>query len=227
MSKESDTSPASASYFALQEAQVLLEARRPRAAAALFDSIARWRVPGEQSGYIARHRIWSLTHAATAYAAAGDTAQLASLADTLRRLGPYSSLGRDRRLHHYVHGLLLVARGDDAAAIPALRASIVSPTTGYTRASYELARALLRQGRPADAVAVLQPTFRGGLEASNLYITRSELHALLAQAWDAAGRADSAATHYSALVAAWRRADPHLRDQVMAARQRLAALSAR
>ena len=49
---------------------------------------------------------------------------------------------------------------------------------------------------------------RGEIDASNLYITRTDLHELLAQAFDAAGHRDSAAAHYKAVLTAWRRADP-------------------
>src|SRR4029453_7648415 len=81
---------------------------------------------------------------------------------------------------------------------------------GYTRASYELARALVRVGRPADAVSVLQPALRGSIESSNLYVPRTEVHELLAEAWDAANGRDSAAANYRVVANAWKRADPAL-----------------
>jgi hypothetical protein len=68
---------------------------------------------------------------------------------------------------------------------------------------------------------VLQSALRGPLEASNLYVTRTELHELLARAWEASGRPDSAAAHYRAVVAAWRQADPEFRARREAARARL------
>jgi hypothetical protein len=72
---------------------------------------------------------------------------------------------------------------------------------------------------------VLQPALRGTLEASNLYLNRTEIHELLAQAWDAAGVHDSAAAHYAWVAKAWSAADPPLAPRVQAARTRLAALS--
>ena len=78
--------------------------------------------------------------------------------------------------------------------------------------------------RPRDAVAILQPALRGAIDASNLYVTRTELHELLAQAWDAAGNLDSAAVHYAWIAKAWRAADPALAPRLNAARTRLAAL---
>jgi hypothetical protein len=57
-------------------------------------------------------------------------------------------------------------------------------------------------------VATLQSSLRGEIDASNLYITRTDLHELLAQAFDAAAQPDSAAAHYRAVLNAWKRADP-------------------
>ena len=68
-----------------------------------------------------------------------------------------SGYGRDRRLHHYVRGLLLAARGDDSGAISELTSAVYSLTVGFTRVNYVLARVYLHAHRPRDAVAVLQP----------------------------------------------------------------------
>ena len=145
---------------------------------------------------------------------------LARLADAVQSLGLQSGLGRDRRLHHYVSGLLLVARGDDQGAALEFSRAMLSRNFGYTRTNFELARTLIRLGRPADAVAVLQPALRGGMEATNLYVSRTELHELLGQAWDAAGRPDSALAHYRVVVDAWRNADAALQPrQQQAVRQ--------
>ena len=59
-------------------------------------------------------------------------------------------------------------------------------------------------------MAVVRSALRGEIDASNLYITRTELHELLAQAFAAAGEVDSAAAHYRAVADAWARADPTL-----------------
>jgi predicted Zn-dependent protease len=139
-------------------------------------------------------------------------------------LSAQSGYGRDRRLHHYVRGLLLASRGDDAGAIAELKASIYSVNLGYTRANYELAQIYLRDKRPRDAIAILQPVLRGTLEASNLYLNRADVHELLAQAWDAAGVRDSAAAHLAWLVRAWANADPWLAGRANAARLKLATL---
>jgi len=212
--------PGSVSTMVALEAQILLEVGRARASAALFDSIARGRDQLESGPVAARRMVWNLTHSATARSAAGDTAALARLADSMQSLGAASGLGRDVRLHHYVRGLMHVARHDDAGAVSEFSQAMLSPTFGYTRASYELARALVRVGRPADAVSVLQPALRGSIESSNLYVTRTELHELLAEAWDAANGRDSAAANYRVVANAWKRADPALQARRAQAERR-------
>ncbi len=202
--------PGSASTLAALEAQILLEIGRPRAAAALFDSISRGRDELESGPTAARRMTWYLTHSATARFAAGDTAAVARIVDSVRALGAVSGFGRDLRLHHYVRGLMQVARHDDDGAVSEFRQAMLSPTFGYTRTNYELARALMRLGRPAGAIPVLQPALRGSIESSNLYVTHTELHELLAQAWDAANGRDSARAHYRFVASAWKRADPML-----------------
>jgi predicted Zn-dependent protease len=172
----------------------------------------------------ARNKAWTLTHVATARAAAGDTSRLRSLADTIQSLGALTGRGRDRRLHHHVRGLLWLARGQPNEAMAELQRAVYSPTLGYTRTNLELAKLYLRLDRPRDAVAILQPALRGSLEASNMYVTRTELHELLASAHDRAGARDSAATHYAAVVHAWRNAEPRFRARWKRASDRHDAL---
>jgi len=81
------------------EAQVLHEMGRYRAAAALFDSASQWVMGYESPSQIAHARAWSLAHEAGSLAAAGDTAALPALIDTIRVVGARSGLERDRRLH--------------------------------------------------------------------------------------------------------------------------------
>jgi tetratricopeptide (TPR) repeat protein len=219
--------PGSAPSLAALEAQILLELGRPRAAAALFDSIARGREQLDSKHTAARRAAWTLTHVASARAAALDTVALDRLADGIQSLGTLSGYGRDRRLHHHVRGLLLAARGDGEGAVAEFRQSIFSWNYGYTRTNLELARTLMRLGRAAEAVAVLQPALRGSVEASNLYVTRTELHELLAESWDAANGRDSAVAHYRVVARAWNRADPHLQPRRARAEARAAELAYR
>ena len=200
-------------------AQSLFDAGRYREAAALFDSSANWHAPEESESWSARERAWSLAHAARSLAAAGDTGLLGARADTLEVVGARSSSGRDRKLASYVRGLLLLARRDLPNAEVAFRQSIYSMPAGYSRENYDLARTLLLLRKPREAVAVLQPVMRGKLDASNYYVTQTEIHELLAQAWDAAGQRDSASVHYAWVARAWERGDPPYAARATAARR--------
>jgi len=163
--------------------------------------------PGLSPGMTARYHAWRGTLAGMAIAAAGDTAALRRMADTVAYWGERSIYGRDRRAHHYLQGLLFTASARDGDAIREFQSAIYSPTLGFTRVNLELGRALMRQNRAREAVAVVAPALRGEVDASNLYVTRTELHELLAQAYDRAGARDSAAAHYRAVVRAWGNAD--------------------
>ena len=212
----------------LQQATSLFEMGRYREAAAAYRAWDAHIVRDSTlPGLYAKQHGWLLTHIATCLAAAGDTAPLAALAESVAAVGARSAFGRDPRLHHYVRGLLWRARGDLPHAVAEFRASIWSWTEGYTRENYELARALLELGRPAEAIYPLQAALRGDLQSSNLYITRTELHELLARVFEAAGQRDSAAAHYRAVASAWAHADPIVAARAEHARRAAAALEAR
>ena len=203
-----------AELAALQEAQVLRELGRYRESAALFDSISRFTVAGADSAAIQSGRVWSLTHEAGALAAGGDTAGLDALADTIEVYGSGSNLARDSRIHHHVRGLLLAARGADSLAVTEFQRAVFSVTGGYTRTNVEMAKSLLRLGRYAEAVSILEPATRGSLEASNLYVTYPEIRLLLAQAYAGAGERARAERELDWVRRAWVRADPLLRPQL-------------
>ena len=194
-SEPGDT-PKSAALSASMEAQVLLEGGKPSAAAALFDSIAAWGLKEQPADSRMAIRVWNLTQAATALAAAGDRAALIALADSVAVLGERAYTERDRRLHHHVRGLEAMARDDVAAAVDHFQRAMYSPTIGYNRTNYELAKAYLRQNKPREAINVLRPSARGiVLEAANFHLTLADVHGLLAQAFAAAGESDSARVH--------------------------------
>jgi tetratricopeptide (TPR) repeat protein len=193
---------------------MLLETGRADAAAALFDTVYHSIADVGRPSRSASDRAWVLTLRASALAAAGDTALLAPLADTIQALGAQSGYGRDPLLHHHIRGLLLVARGDPAGAEHEFRAAIFSPTAGYTRTNLELARVLIELDRPAEAVPLLQAALRAPLDGPELYVTRTEIHRMLALAFHAAGAGDSAKKHYRIALDAWDHADPILQPQV-------------
>jgi predicted Zn-dependent protease len=148
-----------------------------------------------------------LTLAGTALAAAGDTAAVRRLADSAEVIGAGSNWGRDPRLHHFLRGLLLKRQARHAEAVEAFRRALFSTTDGFTRINLEMAHSLTVTGRPTEAIAILQPALRGGVDGSNSYVTHTELHEALGQAFELAGQTDSARVHYRAVERAWRRAD--------------------
>jgi len=189
-----------------------------RAAAAVFDTMRlHWVLSDTSTGQVARQHTWMLTHEITALDAAGDTARLASFADTLDRVGARSGYARDQRMHHYARGLLWDARGRLPEAVAEYRRALTSPTFGYTRINYRLAQDLIATGRPREALPLLGAALRGGLESSNLYITHTELHELLGRAFEAAGMRDSAAVQYRWVATAWRDGDAPFRARARAA----------
>ena len=193
---------------------VALERGQPREAARLFLALAdgyRTRTMG--IGSRSRGLSWHLTLAGTALAAAGDSAALRPLADSVERVGASSSFGRDHNLHFFLRGLLLQLQNRHADAVDAFRRSIFSTSDGYTRINLELARSLNVLGRHTEAIPILQAALRGGVDGSNTYVTHTELHEALAQTFDAAGQRDSAAVHYTAVEKAWRRADPEFAER--------------
>lgn len=198
--------PSEAAGVMRHEGQVLLEMGDPGGALARFDSASRLRPPNPFVDM--PPPIWVRVQMADASAALGDTAALARLANDVQAAGARSAWAGDQRAHHYVRGLLWLARGDDRQAAASFRRALESRTFGYTRINMELARVLLRQGRAREAVELLEAALRGSLEASNLYVTRTELHALLARAWTAAGEPERARPHVRAVDAAWSAADP-------------------
>jgi Tfp pilus assembly protein PilF len=152
----------------------------------------------------------------------GDTLFAKALVDSIEAEGSRSSYSRDIELHHFIRGQLLAKRGDQVGAVQQYRQALVSPTMGYTRINYELAKSLMSLGRPREAVPLMQAALRGGLEGSDLYLTRTEAHDVLAHAFEQAGQRDSAAAHFRVVERAWRKADPMLKQRYDYARARAA-----
>jgi DNA-binding SARP family transcriptional activator len=220
------TPPGSAPTSAYLEAQVLFDRGQYQASAALFDSIANSTFGFEDPSALARNRVWAWTHMADALAATGDTIRLSVLADSVHTLAEESGFARDARLHYHIRGLLLASRGFSYEAAQAFEKAMTSPSDGFSRTNYELAAVWLRLKRPKDAIPMLQAAIRGSFEGGNLYVTRTELHERLAEAWEAAGRKDSAAVHYREVVRAWEKADSLLIPRRAGAARALTRLTA-
>ena len=198
------------------------EMGRPRLAMKALESVAPTEKSGLPPGLLARTLAWNLTRRGTAAVMAREIDLARRLADSAEVAGRGSMYGRDPLLHYFIRGLMAQSANDHETAVDLFRRSILSWTFGYTRANFELARSLLVLGRASEAIPPLQAALRGGWDGSNLYVTRTELHELLAQAFDAAGRRDSAAAHYATVERAWRRADPPFAARYRAASDYLA-----
>ncbi|MGH7470066.1 MAG: BTAD domain-containing putative transcriptional regulator [Longimicrobiales bacterium] len=221
------TLPGNAGQFAghhdvITEAVIALERGQPRAAARQFLALADgYRTRPMGIGSRSRGLSWHLTLAGTALAAAGDSAALRPLADSVERIGASSSFGRDHNLHFFLRGLLLQLQNRHADAVDAFRRSLFSTSDGYTRINLELSRSLNILRRHTEAIPFLQAALRGGVDGSNTYVTHTELHEALAQTFDAAGQRDSALVHYIAVEKAWRRSDPEFAERYNRAKSRL------
>jgi tetratricopeptide (TPR) repeat protein len=215
--------PAARDRSPINEGILALALGDPRKAAAVYGQLLHLPLPPQWSnGTKARHRAWNGTLYGMALAAAGDTVALAALADSVELWGQGSLYGRDRKTHHYLRGMLHQTAGRHEDAAREFRAAIHSPTMGFTRVNYELARCLIRLDRPREAIATLQPALRGDIEAGALYVTHTELHEVLAQAFDRAKMSDSASVHYRAVTKAWAGADREFWPRRAAAQRWLA-----
>ena len=170
------------------------------------------------AGRFGRELTWSLARRGTAAAMAREFDLARRLADSAEVVGQESLFGRDPLLHFFVRGLVAQSSGDHQTAVDFFRRSVFSWNFGFTRANLELARSLLALGRASEAIGPLQSALRGGWDGSNLYVTRTELHELLAQAFAATGSRDSAAVHFTVVEGAWRRSDPEFAARYQAVR---------
>jgi DNA-binding SARP family transcriptional activator len=186
---------------------------RPLVAARGFlDAAKLHRGKSAWAGEDARYQTWWMTLAATAFVEQ-DTAAAAALVDSVRYYGSQSLYGRDPLLHHFVRGRLLARANRHEEALAELERATYSWTLGYTRVNLEYARCALGLGRPRDAIRVLQAALHGQFQGPQLYVTRTELHELLAQAFDAASMPDSARTHFRYVARMWAGADPEFQTR--------------
>jgi len=171
-----------------------------------------------------RNVAWWLTRASTYFATAGDTGALALAAARLEQLGQLSAFGRDQHAYHYPRALLAEARQQWAEAEAEFRAAILAPADGYTRINLQLAQLLQRGGRAPEAVPILRSALNTDMiSGSSLFVTQTELHEALGQAFAALDQPDSARAHYDYVTRAWAHADPLFQPRLAAARAYLAA----
>ena len=196
---------------AIAQAQTLRQNGRWPEAAALLDSLVAYDPAGAPRARSASTRGWVLAMLAGGLAGAGDTLRLGRIADSMEALARLTAGARERRLPHYVRGLLLAARGREVEAQGEFARGVEPVVDAFSPAVVQEARSLIRLGRAREAVRVLQPTLRGSY---HFYMPHAELHAELAAAWAAAGNRDSALAQLAAADRPWRRADPSARARL-------------
>ena len=108
-----------------------------------------------------------------------------------------------------------------ANAAADFREALFSPTETNGRVVVHLAKVLLQLQRSREAIPLLRGRLRGQvLERTEIATTPPALyHELLAQAFEAAGEADSAAAEYRVVAEMWKRADPALAARGHAAQE--------
>jgi tetratricopeptide (TPR) repeat protein len=209
---------------AVQEAVVLMDMGQNRRAAAIWDSIAN----GDKSPINpsqARHRMWHFTHAATAYAAYGDTTRLRMMEDSVRVNAARTVGWRKDRMVHYVRGLRRAAENRHAEAVVEFRRALYSPYQGLTSVNIGLAKSLLALGRNDEAIDLLRKTRLAPLSAGGLYVNHTHTRELLGTAFERANQRDSALIQYRWVLHAWQQADPEMLPRRRAIESRVAALS--
>jgi DNA-binding SARP family transcriptional activator len=210
-------------------AQVAFEAGDPGAATTMARPwLSREASTDPNRPDAARNIAWWLTRGSTYFAASGDTASLNVAEERLAQLGQLSAFGRDQRAYHYARGLRAELRGAMAEAEAEYRAGILAPSDGYIRINFQLARLLIGQRRPAEAIPVLRAILHcDPISGSTLYVTPTEIHEALAQSFAASNQPDSARAHYEFVARAWVQADPLFQPRLNAAKAYLSAHPAR
>jgi hypothetical protein len=139
-----------------------------------------------------------------------------------REIAPHAPRAEDMPGHLARVTAWMLTLAGLADAMAGDRRSLFSTTDGLTRTNLLMARSLLALGRAAEAIAILRPALRGGVDGSNTDVTHTELREELAHAFELAGQPDSARVHYQAVERAWRRANPQFRERYQRAKAKIA-----
>jgi tetratricopeptide (TPR) repeat protein len=146
------------------------------------------------------------------HAAAGDTAALAALADSIVRTSLAGPHARSVALRHYLRGIAAAARGVHDDAVTHFEAALRVDRVHAPAINVALARSLLALGRPADAIPVLRSATRarvlpGGVGDEPFPVVREQL----ALAHAAIGARDSARVHARVALDAWNESEAVIR----------------
>lgn len=162
---------------------------------------------------------------AEAALASGNVALLSRAADSAAAWAQRDGKTREVGIALHARALRELASHDTVAAMRTFEQAMFSPTMGFTRSNYDLARLLLGRGDARKASSLLRAALQGSLETTNYYITHTELHELLAEAYARLGQADSARVHWSWVTRALAHADSAARPRYVDAVARLGGRS--
>jgi tetratricopeptide (TPR) repeat protein/TolB-like protein len=151
-------------------------------------------VPQRPRGDAARAFSWTRALEANAIAGSGDTVRLHAIADSMRVIGRWSYLDRDRHLYHHVLGLIAMQGKRYTEAEAEFQAARWG-AAGWTQTVAWEARAQLAQNKSRNAIATLRQAYEGPLDAMGRYEPHSELDMIMATAFRQAGMRDSAAVY--------------------------------
>ena len=195
----------------------LLESGHPVEASRLLDSLVG-RVPRDAPpGVLARSLTpWYALLAESAFAS-GDAALAERAADSAEAWAARAAKAREWGSATCARGLALLAVQDTAGAIEAFERAVYSPTLGWPLTNYHLGRLHLARGDARAAANILRPGLQGGLDLVNV----TDLHELLADAYDRLGQRDSARVHWRWVATALAHADSVAQPRHAAALARL------
>jgi len=204
------------------EAVTHLEAGRPADAVRILDSLTRSIDQQLPVGERARLLTVRYTLLAEAALAVGNRALVSRAADSAEVWAHRNNIIREAATALHARAIDQLARHDTVAAMHTLERAMFSRTMGYTRSNLLLARLLLTRGDARKAADLLRAALQGSLGSSNFYVTHTELHETLGDAYALLGKTDSARAHWSWVSVALAHADSAAKPRYQAALNHLA-----
>ena len=196
-------------FLRMSEALALLQASRPEEAGRILDSLTRLSEPTVPVGIRARDLTMVYALLAEAGLATGDAALPSRAADSASAWAGRAAKAREQGIAAHAQAMALLARQDSIGAMQTFERAIYSPTLGFTRTNERLARLYLARGEPRKAAAILRPALQGFIGMAVF----TDLHELLAEAYDRLGQTDSARVHWRWVAGALSHADPEARPR--------------
>ncbi|HET9294546.1 MAG TPA: BTAD domain-containing putative transcriptional regulator [Gemmatimonadales bacterium] len=196
-------------FLRMSEALALLQASRPGEAGRILDSLTRLSEPAVPIGIRARDLTMVYALLAEAGLATGDAVLASRAADSASAWAGRAVKAREQGIAMHAQAMALLARHDTIGAMQTFERAIYSPTLGFTRTNYHLARLFLARGEPRKAAAILRPALQGFIGMAAF----TDLHELIAEAYDRLGQADSARVHWRWVAGALAHADPEARPR--------------